>query len=126
MHELSIAIAILDRAEEELARRSRDHPGEHLRAIHVAIGALCGIDARALEDAFTLARAATSMSECELRLVTVPITCRCPCSIPPQAVASPQELRCDRCGRPALEILGGRELEVRALEIIDEPVHAAR
>ena len=51
MHELSIALSIIEIAEEELAR----HGGERVRAIHVQVGPLAGVAKEALLFSFGLA-----------------------------------------------------------------------
>lgn len=51
MHELSIALNIVEIAEEELAR----HGGERVRAVHLQIGSLSGVAADALRFSFGLA-----------------------------------------------------------------------
>jgi hydrogenase nickel incorporation protein HypA/HybF len=112
MHELSIALSILDLAEEEAARREA-----RVLAIHLRLGPLSGVVREALVSAFELAREGTSQAATDLVVEEVPILVRCPACQAPRAIASPYELRCTVCGSPAPEVLQGRELEVVALEI---------
>src|SRR5437867_13419600 len=51
MHELSIALNIVEIAEEELAR----HGGERVRAVHLQVGPLAGVAKEALLFSFGLA-----------------------------------------------------------------------
>jgi len=51
MHELSIALNIVEIAEEELTR----HGGERVRAIHLQLGPLAGVAREALLFSFGLA-----------------------------------------------------------------------
>ena len=51
MHELSIAVNIVDIANEELVR----HGGERIRAIHIQLGPLSGVAKEALLFSFSLA-----------------------------------------------------------------------
>ncbi|HWB86599.1 MAG TPA: hydrogenase maturation nickel metallochaperone HypA [Bryobacteraceae bacterium] len=62
MHELSIAMSILDAAEEE----AENHGGGCVSAIYLKIGALSGVVPGALTAAYELARENTSLSECRL------------------------------------------------------------
>jgi hydrogenase nickel incorporation protein HypA/HybF len=62
MHELSIAMSILDGAEEEAENRG----GGRLSAIYVKVGSLSGVVPDALLAAYELARENTSMSDCRL------------------------------------------------------------
>ena len=61
MHELSIAMSILEAAEEE----AQIHGGS-VAAIHVRIGKLSGIVPSALTSAYELAREHTALAECRL------------------------------------------------------------
>ncbi len=62
MHELSIAMSMIEVAEEESASRGETS----VAAIYVKIGALSGVDADALTAAYELAREHTALSQCRL------------------------------------------------------------
>jgi hydrogenase nickel incorporation protein HypA/HybF len=51
MHELSIAVSIVEIAEEELVR----HGGDRIRAIHIDLGSLAGVARDALDFSFGIA-----------------------------------------------------------------------
>jgi hydrogenase nickel incorporation protein HypA/HybF len=51
MHELSIAVSIVEIAEQEL----RNHGGERVRAVHLQLGPLAGVAKEALLFSFSLA-----------------------------------------------------------------------
>ena len=51
MHELSIAVNIIELAEEEMIR----HGGQRVRAVHLQLGPLAGVAKDALLFSFTLA-----------------------------------------------------------------------
>jgi hydrogenase nickel incorporation protein HypA/HybF len=51
MHELSIALSIIDLAEEEMRR----HGGDRVRSIRIDLGALAGVATEALQFSFGLA-----------------------------------------------------------------------
>src|ERR1041385_9135871 len=72
MHELSIALSILEFAEEEAERR-----GASIEAIHVQIGALSGVVKQALISAFDMAREETPLSSCRLWIEEVSIMSHC-------------------------------------------------
>lgn len=112
MHELSIALSILDIAEEEAAR----HEGR-VAAVHLRLGALSGVVREALVSAFELAREGTTMAAAELVVEEVPIAAYCPACTVEVLPPSMLELRCPACGTPTPEVRRGRELEVVALEI---------
>jgi hydrogenase nickel incorporation protein HypA/HybF len=113
MHELSIALSILDLVEEEAARR-----GCRVAAVHLRLGPLCGVVRDALVSAYDLAREGTPLAQADLVVEEMPIVVSCPACASEQTLASAWELRCPHCGTPTPEILSGRELEVVALEIV--------
>jgi len=112
MHELSIAMSILDMAEEESGRRSAA-----VDAIHVKLGALSGVAKDALLSAYDLARTATNLEAAELVIEEVPVLIFCPRCQAPRGIPSIQQLTCAECDTPSAEILQGRELQVVALEL---------
>ena len=68
MHELSIAMSVLELAEEEAERRG----GAQVTAIFLRIGALSGVVAEALTSAFELAVESTDFKDCRLVIEQVP------------------------------------------------------
>jgi hydrogenase nickel incorporation protein HypA/HybF len=112
MHELSIAMSILDMAEEEAGRRSAE-----VDAIYVKLGALSGVVKEALLSAYDLARTETTLETAQLVIEEVPVMIYCPRCQAPRGVPSIQQLSCSECDTPSAEILQGRELQVVALEL---------
>lgn len=112
MHELSIALSLIDVACDEAERRRA-----RVVALHVKIGPLSGVVKDALVSAYELARESTPLAGSRLEIEETPIRMNCPVCQTERPVASLQELRCAECGAPATEIVAGRELELTALEI---------
>jgi hydrogenase nickel incorporation protein HypA/HybF len=113
MHELSIALNLLDLAAEEAERQG----GGRVTAIHVRIGPLSGVVAEALRSAYELARETSELKSAELVIEEVPLTVFCPvCGVEREPVSGWQ-LVCPSCGGPTPEIRRGRELELTALEL---------
>ena len=113
MHELSIAMGVVDVAAEEAARRGAGR----VAAVHLKVGPLSGVVPAALVSAFGLAREQeAALADAELVIEEVPVAAYCPGCEAERAVAFP-ELRCPVCGGPTPDVLRGRELEVVALEI---------
>jgi hydrogenase nickel incorporation protein HypA/HybF len=113
MHELSIALGIVDIAEQESDRRG----SVPVLAIHVRLGPLSGVVKEALTSAYELAREGSAVADSNLVIEETAIVIRCPrCQIE-ATVPSVYELCCPRCGTPTADIVSGRELEVTALEI---------
>jgi hydrogenase nickel incorporation protein HypA/HybF len=113
MHELSIALSLLDLVEEEAARRKC-----RVTEIHMRLGPLSGVVREALLSAFELAREGTVMAETELIVEEIPVVVSCPLCNAERTPVSSYELLCSACGTPTPEVLRGQELEVFALEIV--------
>ena len=113
MHELSIALSILDVADEE----AQKHRPARVRKIYVKLGPLSGVEEKALLGAFDLARDGSPCPEAELIVETVPVLIHCPTCRQTRSVISFQQLCCTECGTFTSELVAGRDLEVTALEI---------
>jgi hydrogenase nickel incorporation protein HypA/HybF len=120
MHELSIALSIVDVATEELARQG----GERITEVHLKLGPLCGVVREALESAFELACEGSALAGSRLIIQEVPIEIDCPQCGCRRPVESIQEMRCRVCGTLSGNVVAGRELELVALEICDEQTAA--
>lgn len=112
MHELSIALSILELAEEEGERR-----GGRIAAIHLKLGPLSGVVKDALASAYEMACEGTALAQAELVIEEVPLVVHCSACTSDRTPVSPYVLRCPACGALSNEIVSGRELEVHALEI---------
>lgn len=111
MHELSIALSMMEQIEQESAK----HRGT-VRAVQVRIGALAGVDCDALRFAWEIARAGTPFAETELEIDQVPLMVRCPqCGETREAEMF--AIACPRCVTPEQEILMGQELELTSMEM---------
>ncbi len=113
MHELSIVLSIIEQIEEETAKRG----GGQVEAIYVRVGVLSGVDTEALRFAYDLAREGTGLAGSRLEIEAVLLLVFCPqCST--THAPRPPNIACPCCITPEQEILHGRELEVRAFEIV--------
>ena len=111
MHELSIALDLLDAA----AHAAKQHGAVH--AVHVRIGRLSGVVSEALSSAWEVARVGSPLEDAVLEIEEVDGAAYCPACAAEQRIVSPQWLRCSRCGSAVAEIIRGRELELVALEV---------
>ncbi len=115
MHELSIALSILEIAAEEADRRG----GALVKAIHLRLGPLSGVVAEALVSAYELARESSPFPESVLVIDEVPLKTFCAMCQQDRFVVSIQQMCCPECGAPAIDIKGGDELEITAMAIQD-------
>jgi hydrogenase nickel incorporation protein HypA/HybF len=119
MHELSIAMSIVELAEEEAGER-----GVGIRAVHLKLGPLAGVVKQALLSAYELACEQTILEGSQLIIEEVPIQVFCPKCDAPRTLTSMQWFVCPLCESPVSEVLHGKELEVTALEIQELEVQA--
>ena len=112
MHELSIADAIV--------RIAAAHAGERrVTAVHVEVGRLRQVVPDALEFAFGLVAQDTVVEGAELVLEEVPVRVACAaCATESEQRSFP--LACLRCGSLDVEVVGGEELQVESIELLEE------
>ena len=115
MHELSVALDLLEGVRQTAAR---DGIAKVL-AVHVRIGALSGIAPDALRFSWELATAGTVAADSALRIEDVPLVVfceRCAAERSPRAATG---LVCPSCGSACPNIVRGRELQLVAMEVPD-------
>jgi hydrogenase nickel incorporation protein HypA/HybF len=113
MHELSIAISLVEAAQEEAVK----HHAAGITAVHLRLGALAGVDREALLFSYGLAADGTPLQGSQLIIEDVPVMIFCPSCRERRPIRSLQSFSCAACDTPATDIVQGRELEVVALEI---------
>jgi len=112
MHELSIAMGIVEAAADEAQSR-----GVQVRAVHLRLGALSGVVKDALLFSYEVACQDTPLAGSQLIVEDVPVTIFCPRCKELRVLASLQLFACPECGAPTMDIRQGKELEVFALEV---------
>ena len=113
MHELSIAMSIVELAQEESDRRG----GVPVVAVHLKVGALSGIVKDALCSSYEIACEATPLAGSRLVIEEVPVLVFCPNCNASRPVHSTQLFCCAECGALCGEIVQGKELQLVALEV---------
>jgi hydrogenase nickel incorporation protein HypA/HybF len=113
MHELSIAMSMIEMAAEEAARRG----GVSVSAIHLKLGDLSGVVREALVFSYEVACLGTALEGSRLVIEEVPVVVYCPACRDERAIISVQQFCCAVCHAPTSNVLRGKELEVTALEI---------
>jgi hydrogenase nickel incorporation protein HypA/HybF len=115
MHELSIAMSIVEMAQEEAER----HGGAQVQAVHLRLGLLSGVVKEALLSSYEMACHSTLLEGSQLLIEEIPVEVFCPQCAVPRLVRSIQWFCCPECGTPTPTVLHGKELEVVALEITE-------
>jgi hydrogenase nickel incorporation protein HypA/HybF len=116
MHELSVALSIIEGVEQELAR----HNGAQVASVRLKLGPLSGVFKDALLFSYSLACEGTPLAGSTLQIEEIPIVLYCPKCAREQPAVSLQRLCCRVCETPSADVRRGSELEVYALELIDE------
>jgi hydrogenase nickel incorporation protein HypA/HybF len=118
VHELALADAIVEIAAEH-AR------GRRVARVEVKVGALRQVVPDALSFAFQLVAEGTAVEGAELQIEEVParVSCRA-CAT--ESRVSDFPFGCPGCGSLDVDVVGGEELLVEALELEDEPIVAVR
>jgi hydrogenase nickel incorporation protein HypA/HybF len=113
MHELSIAMSMVEMATEEAARRG----GVQVNAIHLKLGQLSGLVKDALLFSWEMACQDTPLAGARLVIEEVPVVVYCANCQAERTLASPQSFMCPVCQALTPHVVQGKELEVVALEI---------
>ena len=112
MHELSIAMSIVELAEEEAVRR-----GVEVEAVHLKLGALSGVVKGALLSCYEMVCENTALQGSRLLVEDVPVVIFCSSCQAERMLGSIQLFCCPECGTPTSQVVRGKELEVVALEV---------
>jgi len=115
MHELSIAMSIVEMAQEEAERRA-----VRVDAVHLELGPLSGVVAEALLFSYEMACSGTPLEGSRLVIKSIPIEVYCPACKTEKTLHSMQWFCCPECGAPTSDVIHGRELAITALEVRDE------
>ena len=115
MHELSIAVELVDLASAELARL-----GEvRVTALHLRLGPLAGVVEDALLFSFDVAAAGTPIEGARLVIEREEVRAWCAGCAQPRTLVSMHERRCPECGVATPQLVSGDSLELTALEVLD-------
>lgn len=112
MHEISIAMSIIEIAESN----ARKQGASSIQLVKLRLGEFTTIVPEALEFAFEIARQHTMAAHATLAIEIVPMMVQClSCGIVPNPVRD-IILSCPKCGLP-LEIIDGEEMQLEYIEV---------
>jgi hydrogenase nickel incorporation protein HypA/HybF len=121
MHELSIALSIVEGAAEEASR----HPEEHVEAVRLRLGRLSGVVKEALLFSYGLACEGTPLEGSRLEIDDVDAAVYCDRCSEESDVQDVRDMRCRHCGLPSNDVVRGREIRIVGLELRSEYAAAA-
>lgn len=113
MHELSIAMSMVEMAAEEAARRG----ATRVNAMHLKLGQLSGVVKEALLFSYSVACEGTALEGSDLVIEEVPVVIFCTKCNAERTLESIQYFCCSECFTPTSKVVRGKEIEVVALEI---------
>jgi hydrogenase nickel incorporation protein HypA/HybF len=113
MHELSIAISMID----QIIAESDSRGCLDVEAVHMKLGVFSGVDKEALLFAYEIACDGTPLHGTRLLIETVPLVIYCSVCQKSRTPPSAYQLSCPECQSPAQQIVSGREIEVDWLEV---------
>ena len=116
MHELSIAMSIVDGACEEASR----HGAMRVESVHLRLGQLSGVVKEALLFSYDLATADTLLEGSKLEIDEVKAAIYCDDCAAERDLESIQHFSCPVCGKPSSKVVRGREMTIVGLEIASE------
>ena len=115
MHELSIAMRLVESLEEELAKEG----DITVTTVNIRVGVLSGLVPEALEFSWEVASSESSLKGSELAIETVNASGFCPECQEERVISNIQSFRCPVCFSPITQVTGGHELEILTVEIMD-------
>ncbi len=118
MHELSIALSLIEAASEEASRQG----AMRVNALHLKLGPLSGVVKDALLFSYEIACQGTLLEGSELLIEEVPVVIYCSKCKAERTLESIQLFCCPVCNELMSDVRTGKELEFVAMEIEGEIV----
>jgi len=115
MHEMGIAMEIVDIAKASIPA---DMQGARVQRVNLQVGKLSAIVADSLRFCFDLVVKDTPLEGAELAIEEVPVVARCKDCQTQWTITEPV-FACQSCQSGAIDILSGRELDIKSIEIED-------
>lgn len=115
MHELSIAMSIVDMAENEANKAG----AQQVTHLDIDVGTLSGVVPESLDFALKQAVLDSVLEKCSITIHRIQARARC------NACAETFEVRdyfdlCPRCENPDISVIQGEELRLRSLKVVTD------
>ena len=112
MHELAICQSLMDQVESIALERN----AQSVTSIVVSMGALSGVEAQLLKNAYTVASAGTIAEHADLIIEHVPVRVKCS-QCDTESEVPPNKLVCKQCGDWRTTLVSGDELMLMSVEL---------
>ena len=112
MHEASIALSIIERAKEIACK----HNATKIISISIVIGGLSGIDKESLLFSFDAIKTDSIAESAILKIIEVPIKINC-YDCKKIIILNNIFLICPECGSINIEVIEGREMSIKEIEV---------
>ena len=116
MHEMGIAMQIIEIATESIPADVGDMPVER---INLKVGRLSAVVADSLRFCFEIAARDTRLSGAELNIEEVPVTAQCSECGHRWTIEGPA-FSCEACRSGSIRLLTGRELDIVSIEVAEK------
>jgi hydrogenase nickel incorporation protein HypA/HybF len=116
MHELSVALRIVQALDEELAGEPDDLK---ISTVALQVGTLTGLIPEALEFSWDMATEGSLLQGSKLDIQIVNAMGYCQGCQSKQTLTNLQSMRCPICREPITQIIGGNEMEILTVEVAD-------
>jgi len=115
MHEMGIALEIVEIATASIPPQLK---GARIERVNLEVGKLSAIVPESLRFCFDVAAKETPLDGAELAIEEIPVQARCNDCQAEWTVTGPA-FTCEACGSGKIDILSGRELDIKYIEIAE-------
>ena len=115
MHEYSIVASLIDVCEKE----AKKHHAKAIKRLEVSIGKLSGIEIHFLEQCFNTFKEETICHDATLAINVCEVVLQC-ASCHEKSVVKENHFICPKCHSEDVTMIGGQELHIKSIEIIED------
>lgn len=116
MHEMGIALNIVEIATASLPAEMKDIP---IEKVNLKIGKLAAVVPASLRFCFEVVTKNTSFAGAKLQIEEVPVVVKCR-NCHSQWTVTGSDFTCKTCESGTVDILSGREIEILSLEVAEK------
>lgn len=115
MHEYTIVASLIDLCEKE----AKKHHAKAIKRLEVRVGRLSGIEIHFLKQCFDTFKEETICHNAQLSVEVCDVVLLCS-SCHEKSVVSENHFICPKCHSEDVTMIGGQELHVNSIEIIED------